>query len=337
VKAAERRPPVPSCRGERALLAVAAVVIAASVVVAIAVDEPPARPSESAGAVEGPLPGGIPTVSGTIFGPGTPIAPGYEMAEGSYLVGRAFPGHYPDGPDTWTALLLVTGDPDDVILDYKLQAKADGFDAEGGGSEPRLDRCGGREQDPAVDFCLVQRHRDANADARAAVSMQYVRGEVAGRTTSTMLLQKLSFASLGVQPQQGNRYERLALPDAWSPLPRMAEGITPPTPSGAEPMRVVAGSRVVAPGWLLHTDGCRRHATVIRIEPEADPDQIFEDYLAQFGGNGPEESELPYRATLADGSTVRFEPATSVTVWDRYLTYVREPGGTAWILFEGCG
>jgi hypothetical protein len=75
---------------------------------------------------------GIPVVRGSTQPAGTPLGDGFEVAEGTVLVGEVFPssraGLSSDTiDDGWRALLLVTGDLEQVLNAYTTQARAIGL------------------------------------------------------------------------------------------------------------------------------------------------------------------------------------------------------------------
>lgn len=55
--------------------------------------------------------------------PGTPLGPGFTVADGAHLLGVVFPNEHDDG---WRAVLLVTGDVGAVFETYRQQAAAAG-------------------------------------------------------------------------------------------------------------------------------------------------------------------------------------------------------------------
>ena len=92
-----------------------AVVLASALVACGPDDQPPSNPVRDLD--------GIPVREGATQPPGTPLGPGFTVAEGAHLVGTVFPNQHDDG---WRAALLVTGDPSAVLESYRQQAKVAG-------------------------------------------------------------------------------------------------------------------------------------------------------------------------------------------------------------------
>ena len=63
---------------------------------------------------------GVPVREGGTQPAGTPLGPGFTVADGAHLIGAVFPNQADDG---WRALLLVTGDPGAVLETYRRQAE----------------------------------------------------------------------------------------------------------------------------------------------------------------------------------------------------------------------
>jgi hypothetical protein len=306
----------------------AVIAVLAGAAVAIAVDEP--QSDDDPVVVERPLPGGIPTLAGALFGPGTPIASGYTVADGSYLVGRAFPQGLDQGRGSWVALILVTGRPQRVLSAYVAQAEAHGLHV----SDTELvgyDGCS--TSGTATEWCTFTRSAD-DSGHRTTLELRYSRGMVSEQPTSMLEMRLLPYGprgSSGVgEPGQ------VALPRSWPPLPGTGEPLSPPHPEGAKPVRVVAGTEPVAPAWRFGPEGCALHAWVIRVNDGLDAEAAFDAYVTQLDGS-VEEGDDPFREVLADGTLVRYEPRSIPTVFARGMTLVRPPSGSSWILYEGCG
>jgi hypothetical protein len=304
------------------------IAVLAGAAVAIAVDEPDAP--EAPAAVVGPLPGGIPTLPGALVGPGSPIASGYQVAEGSYLVGRAFPSGPDVSKDGWVALIVVAGRPRAVLADYVAQAEARGLHV----SNKDLvgfDGCG--TSGIATEWCTFTRSADGTGH-KTTLELRYSRGMVDDQPTSMLELRQLAYAdrdAVGVEPPG-----QVALPSSWPALPVVDEPLSPPQPDGAKPVRLIAGTRPAAPAWRFGPTGCALYAWVLRVDVGVDAETAFDAYVRQLDGS-VEEGDDPFRKVLADGTLVRYEPRSVPTVFARGVTLVRPPRGPAWILYRGCG
>ena len=327
-------------RGRRWILALLGAVLVVVVVVVVArvlADDPDGESTSPP--VD--LPFAIPNLGGTLSAPGAEMAPGYRVVEGSYLVGRAMPARsFTRDATAWTALAIVTGDPAEVLDGYAGQARQHGLSTSLDTYQLGPDRCAGLGDNPTAESCIVTMSADDTREAET-LQLRYARGTVDGQPTSLLRIEHVGYADgypsgPGIDldlPPRPDLPSHLDLPESWPPLPRTGQALTPRLDNG--PMRVVAGTTPASPAWRLGPDRCTQElAWMIRVDDGTDPRKAFAAYLEQAGGS-IEDSE-PYEITLADGTFVRYEPRTSVTVYDLDLTLVQPPDEPAWIHISHC-
>jgi hypothetical protein len=306
-------------------------------------EDPKAAPTTAPTSPPFELPAGIPNVGGALSPPGTQIAPGYRVVDGSFLVGPAIPaGSANRDDDAWTALAVVAGEPEGVLAGYVDQARERGLETSLDSFRLGEDRCGGLGEHPSVEYCVETMSIDGTG-RNESLQLRYSRGVVGGEPTSLLLIEHLDyadgypvdappelFADLPPRPDLGGHLE---LPDDWPELPRAGDALTPLLDT--DPLRVVQGSRPVAPAWRVGPERCAVELSwMIQVEPDADPKRVFDAYLEQVGGTV--EDVEPYELTLDDGTDVRFEPRTQVTLYDLNLTLVQPKVGTSWIRVDHC-
>jgi len=250
----------------------------------------------------------------------------------------------------WTALAIVTGDPTEVFDGYVGQARRHGLTTDLDTYKLGSDRCAGLGDNPTAESCVVTMSAD---DTRQAETLQlrYTRGLVGGQLTSLLRIDHLSYADgyptgpgtdVVPMPPRPDLSDHLEVPESWPPLPTTGQPLTPrldlvSNPQGRSPMRVVAGTTPASAAWRRGPDRCPEElAWMILVEDGTDPRQAFLAYLDQVEGGINDSSGESFEFTLADGTYVRHEPHTLVTVYDLDLTLLDPPDEPAWIHISLC-
>jgi hypothetical protein len=154
---------------------------------------------------------GIRVAADSTGAPGTPLGDGFEVADGSVLVGPVFPssraGVSQETIDEgWRALLLVTGDLEDVLNAYVTQARAVGLFP-----QPRCDE--------GTEGLLACTGVDDEATRGIEMWLQRGRGEDAPNPVSHLFLR---YRRTGPQPRRSKAVpaaESYHLGSAWDDVP----------------------------------------------------------------------------------------------------------------------
>lgn len=211
-------------------------------------------------------------------GPGTTLAEGLEVADGSVLLGSTFPAADRSGRNGgFEALVLLTGDPVAVFNDYVEQARALGMSPAPGG-------CFGN---PQRIHCI-----NALADSRDGESLLVVlvRGPGAGYGPVSHVA--LRYLPPGT-PDLSTAEPRPVPPTTPLPVVSLPAGpvARPPAtdiavavrPTGSEPVPLVDGTELVGPPGPC---GCAAVGWSAVLRVTGDPRQAVEDWAAALGAPG---------------------------------------------------
>jgi hypothetical protein len=255
-------------------------------------------------------PSDIPTLADALQGPGSKIADGFTVAEGSWLIGDAIPGvQYGYGNEAiegWNAVLIVDEEPMHVLQAYLDEALSVGYTEFG---VPFTD----------VDqFCSTDRDLGIRpSGTRPRTGTQWIECRLAARRPAGERFDTIFFQlSLGIPPDCFERCESyaryldlstaystpvtgLSVPCEGCDKPDIASVSLPqlsPPPRGlrladvGEPIgadqrffdgfQIQKGSEVVAPGTGLHTAGTGNYTVILHISGE--PGTVLEAYRDQF-------------------------------------------------------
>lgn len=242
----------------------------------------------------------VPARAGVTLPPGTPIGAGFEVAEGSYLLGGALPYLYstmhggdPIEDDGFQAHLLATQPIRDVLERYRAQAVAAGF-------QMSPVAC---SDDAGVVACLTQCQVACgfpNADGfehGRALSIGGTQGRV-GADQPPLSHVGITYRRIGeppfptddvVGPEDSAPAARGTVPEDWPPLPEVGEPVY-----SFNDFEVAPGTILLAHG-LLATRGSGE--TVAIFEVVDDVDSVIDRFASQ--PRVPEEH--PTRETLQRG------------------------------------
>jgi hypothetical protein len=253
--------------------------------------------------------------AGGLFGPGTAIGDGFTVAEGATLLGSRFPevsSIYRGTPRLgWSAVLLVDGDPGQVLRAYVAQSEAQGMRTQilGGACfrTGRLIQCTlSREAGPL----------DAPAGHRLYVKLLRSQSGVPGPFASHLLLQYEQWGDPSLLPQE----TVTSTPDVSDPVAGVSFG-----PPPQQPGRATTGEPIIDPrygprdrGVITVEDGSQLLAPpapevcttggyqgVFRVT--GDPRDVVERYAQQFTeklGPGEQGFQGEVRAVKRDGFDV---------------------------------
>lgn len=256
--------------------------------------------NESGGSNDITAVAGIPVVAGATESPGTDLGNGFSVARGTVLVGRTLPtgvalelNGVPLEDAGWRALLVVTGSVPGVVEDYTRQAAANGLLLEPinvGGYCNVIDAtftCDAVAEDGPVDDGrrLTLRLWRAGASAlRGPVSHLFLQYSETGSPSRATAVEPPTIAPFADQP----------LPTDWPALPGPGQ---PYEVTGASPLRVVDGSRLLAPP--SPSVNCTSRGSTALFAVTKDPRDVIDGYAGQGG------HDLYRRdASLDDGVTV---------------------------------
>jgi hypothetical protein len=239
---------------------------------------------------------GIPVLEGATRPSGTRLGNGFTVAPGSVLLGDVFPvgiGVNQGEADGWTAHLLVTGDPREVLRHYQQEATEAGlflnpasFSVVPPTGQRQRVFCG----EDAVEGYTCGAFAFARSGTRTRSFRLWLRRQarVAGVPPVPQSFATLAFSTAGGGPQPTEPLAEVELgpsppplPTGWPPLPGpggwipTTPGGYPGQPGGAVPagevsrIQVEAGSRVVAPALAdIDCTGVGLRA-LLRIEGDA--------------------------------------------------------------------
>ena len=283
---------------------------------------------------------GRPVLASVSGEPGTELRDGFEVADGSTLIGDVFPdgmlhGEPAASGSEWWAVLFVSGEPSTVLDAYLAQAEAIGMTRvqvpEGGPEFLREDlppdaqqytECGvAAEGGPSGYSCSGLAVADGGAPCLHAT---LIRRPVEDTMESTLQLRYVTdprgCVAAGAHMIGDPTAEIPPLLDEWPapPSPGESLGAAFPLLAGIE---VARGSALAAPP--LSADGCVDGTSVIVAITE-DPLRVFDTYVAQLDDLAPhaERSDV-IDQVMADGSTlhevVRVESGGGNRYWGRLL------------------
>lgn len=212
--------------------------------------------------------------------PGTSLGDGFEVVDGSALIGDPVPAgtsYYTNGQpvidDGWTATLVVDGrDPTDIIGDYLRAAETNGFEI------VTPTGCGEYLE---ASFCTgFARSRPASFESLTVESMRGSRDDVA---LDHVVVQ---FSTLELLWHEGERLQESFVsgdenrdPVAWPPLPQVGEGLG----TGGEVTRSVViepGSRLAGPVRLTVNDVTGGIYAILEVT--GDSDDVLGRYVDQL-------------------------------------------------------
>ncbi len=248
-------------------------------------------------------------------GPGTELAEGLEVAEGSVLMGSTFPAADRSGRDgAFLALALVTGDPVAVFNDYLEQARALGMSPAPGG-------CYGN---PRRIHCM-----NLLADSRDGESLLVVLARGPGAGYGQVSHVALRYLPPGT-PDLSTAGSRPVPPTAPLPLVPLPDGPIerPPStdiavavrPAGSQPVPLVDGSQLVGPAGPC---GCAAVGWSAVVRVTGDARRAVQDWAAALGAPG-----ATIERTVAGGRTVLQASLGLVPAGGTELRAVTEDGVT---------
>ncbi|MCU1352054.1 MAG: hypothetical protein JWM05_1263 [Acidimicrobiales bacterium] len=281
---------------------------------------------------------GVPLLVGATSGPGTALGNGFKVVPGSRLLGdpvSVYRSEEADGPDQdrgWRAMLVVTGDPREVLAGYAEQSRLVGVPV------PTV-LC---YTDPPVTNCQGS---SVSSTRTRQVSLDYSRsvGSTVRRPVSQLTLQYGDFVG-GLKLPPGNysqggdpRKADLPLPSiAWPRLARAAEAYEPDARSAAQrtqddrpALRVPKGARLVGPAGLAGTSGS---VAVLRVDGDAD--EVLAGTLKEMG------AEIHFPDVPSATPTSRLDGRATIvrSHWsdgDSYsVTLVKRSGRPTWLWIE---
>lgn len=223
--------------------------------------------------------------------PGTALGNGFEVADGSVLIGAPVPlgitvvlDGEPVVDEGWTAYLYVTGNPSDVVNRYIAQAEAEGliptaqpdgevFEMEGEEVPPTgYERCG------TLGDGSYACSASAGDNGRRCLAASLVRSDTASHLRLTYMLNAtevspcIALGGLAVNAD----LEPPDPPTDWPPLPSLGDEFG--TPWGVlAPITVQGGSRMVAAP--LPSPDCGGPAVA---QVTGDPAEVLDRYVDEF-------------------------------------------------------
>jgi hypothetical protein len=269
-------------------------------------------------------PRAVPVRNSAARPPGTPVADGFTVAEGSVMIGAPLPigvAYFHRGEPVvdggWLATMYVSGEPARVLEAYLRQAEALGFRRRPVVPEPgreatsRVATCA--LDDSALYRCVAAARRRDGGEPRT-VLVDVARRDLGGGFASQLTLR---YSTLEVSYEHGDWHAfgdpaapAPAPPEEWPPLPEPGDPIGPPWPQAAE-LRVLPGTELAAqPG--LDTD-CTQVGTALTFASHGDAHAVIAAYGRQFhellGLDGP---VVPAALTIdADTTLLTFDAAQS--------------------------
>jgi hypothetical protein len=233
---------------------------------------------------------GVPVVRQSVHGPGTALADGLSVAPGTYLIGRVFPHESASlNARGGSAVLLLTGDVQDVLDAYVSQADAVGVVLNPSCESSRRKvtcRASGASAKIAIELFL---RRDASPKVSHLLFSYYQATQGFPQPFPTA-------------PSARVRPEHVRLPRGWSPLPatgqRFGAGYVSPDLE-ARGLRLVKGSELVAP---VAAARCATGGFVAVLRVSGEPDRVIEGYAHQFAKAGFDDQVV--RATSGNGTEV---------------------------------
>jgi hypothetical protein len=306
------------------------------------------RPSTATKKLEG-----IPTLAGATQPPGTKLGNGFTVASGAALIADVFPlgvgealSNLPIEDRGWRALLLITGDPREVVRHYLREAERTGLALRSGdrwagpsvSTVPRPDVYCGTDVDQGY-LCaaagtattgsrtrslqlVLRRQSESRGIPLSFATITYREGESQGPSTTG----SASSVQFGPDPPR--------LPALWPSLPRPGQRV--PLAFDAEGLRVRIEdhTRPVAHA-VLGTD-CAVGSAVVVLRIDGDPATVLSTYRRQFAslvtvddsvGSGVQRGHV-------DSTVVLQVSVLSYTTY-RLTAFVRK-GRPTWGLLETC-
>jgi hypothetical protein len=270
----------------------------------------------------------IPSAAGP---PGTPLGDGFEVVDGTTLVGDPIPigvaavrQGQPIVDEGWTATSIVAGgDPIEIIAAYMRQAEQAGLVEQPGT---------GCTRDLDVAICSAFARSPDVAEPRS-VSATVVRGRRED-VLSDHVIVRFSTTDLywdhGQIRSDGDRDLATPAPTAWPPLGPVGE---PLGTAGETRHSVVVedGSRLAAPPRLNLDD--TTGGIVAILEVTGDPRSVLQTYVAhltELGLEGPTPEELEIGDALVTNAYRSEAGGDHFT-----LTLVERPGRPTWLAIQG--
>lgn len=268
---------------------------------------------------------GIPVLEESFARPGSRLADGFTVADGTVLLGTVFPHQrYDTGERGWSAVLLLTGEANEVPGAYVDQAATAGLPLVSGGEKPS---------------CFLQHSVwSCRATARAAFGDAY-RSLIVHTQQAPQRGSRPPLAHVLLRYDQGGddplpALQAVGRPDVAVAAPASPSRQWPPLPSSGAQfefgyggfLTVVPGSALVAPpadeslgGWI----------SVVRLDAGR-PAETIDAYARQGLGSGRFLSTEPFDR---DGATV-LSASWNVDGGEVRATAVSKPGRPAYLLLS---
>jgi hypothetical protein len=258
--------------------------------------------------------GGIPVAAGVVRSEGTELPNGFSVAKGSALIGDVFPnsvvflGTYKGVPipnPGWSAVLLVTGDPRQVMADYRRQAieaglaidaGSCGFDDNERGGVYRCEAAGV----PRVSIWIMR--GEAPFGAMSHMVIAYSGDEASTSSDRSSPHGTVPPISGPPPPPVPTRWEQLARPGDF------VFGDSPKAPLSymAPPFRVEPGSEVAAPIAPLGTYGSYDWTAILHVT--GDPAQVADEYRTQLNARSKTFGTV--------GEVIKSQPVAGTTMYE---------------------
>jgi len=286
------------------------------------------------------LAGVIPVREGATSGPGTELGAGFEVAEGSVLVGGVlrrikddlvYKGVQQDD-DGWRAVLVVTEPGRAVFNRYVEQGRAAGFEWP---SEVPAQSCIGIEPELSCSASVTEGSPEGWHRSLTILLEQRSASAGSGRPPMSSIL--ISYSDVGEQPSGNDRHPDTAgaLPDGrnpgavpqdgWPPLAGTGETFWAARPETHALFTVAKGSRL-----LMNTVfGVESAGSITVFEVTDDTVEVLNRYVdqADFGRHRPEL--IHYER---DGATVDWVSWTDGG--SNVVSVYQQEGQPAWMLLE---
>ena len=235
---------------------------------------------------------GVPVLADHVQGPGTDLGNGFEVSEGTLLLGDVFPDTRPGQGVTpeagWSAYLVVTGDATAVLTAYADQVEAAGYApmAIQCRDDEEVQRCsgGGRSSPDKGESFTFEYQRAGSGPGGGPVShlvLQY------SKTTPT----DTGVPGIAPAPTEVPPPLLPAFAPSWPALPAEGEPYeVDPLPRQPPPLTVLPGVELVAHPWFSECCGTPGSSQAV-FRVTGDPRNVLSSYLEGRNGTRSERTE----------------------------------------------